>query len=327
MMPKISMYGRGQGEPRTPRRSNLPPLRVIVLPGIGDVIYTWYKLINYVDMGYEIDVQCLDCEPRRSHQMMGMLSGMRSFDYVGGFDYGHYWLVQVDDLRTPPPRSLFRGVPVLHMNSWPESGRRIDEFMPSFPCRYDIDLTTDEESVEWAQKAVDADRSNIFLYTSSYRNNVSCNNHPDPEFWIDATLSAHEWRGVGLPPKVFLVGAAYDSDLTTDVHSEMLSRGVDAELVLDQPLGRVTELLRSCDMALAYESGFAMMADCMRVPLLWFIRQQGGNRDDHFFPYSGSVNPDGLGRWIFPFFYDQDADDVERALSEIAAPGGDGHAE
>jgi len=56
-------------------------LDVILLPGIGDIIYTWYKLINYVNEGYNFNVKVLDCEPKRSHQIFGCLEGMSSFDY------------------------------------------------------------------------------------------------------------------------------------------------------------------------------------------------------------------------------------------------------
>jgi hypothetical protein len=289
---------------------------VIVLPGIGDVIYTWYKLIHYIDLGYEIDVQCLSCNPKRSHQLLGMLRGMASFCYIDGFEYRDYWLIQVDDLRKPPPRSMFRGVPVLHVNSWPESSRSIDEFMPDFPCRYGLELSTDADASTWAAGRIDPGKVNIFLYTSSYQNNIDCDNHPDPSFWIDATLAAWEWSGIDRPPKVFIVGASYDADLTVDTHVGLSERGIETELVLDENLSNVTELLRGCDICLAYESGFAMMADCMRVPLLWFIRKQGGIRDDRFFPYSGSVNPASLGRSIFPFFHDQDIRDVIRGLSD-----------
>jgi len=295
-----------------------PILRAIVLPGIGDVIYTWYKLINYVDMGYDIDVLCLDCEPMRSHQLMGCLHGMRSFDYIGGFEYAQYWRVQVEDLRSPPIRSLFQGTPVLHINSWPESGRSLTEFMPSFPCRYDIEITTNKDARDWASRALSGRYDNIFLYTSSYRNNINCNNHPDPAFWADAAMMAHDWSGSSSPPRVFLVGAAYDADLTMDTHELLSDMGVETRLVLDEDLYNVIELLRESDLSIAYESGFAMLGDCMRVPSLWFIRCQGGDRDDRYFPHSGAVNPDGLGRWMFPFFYDQDQAAVGTVLSELS---------
>lgn len=313
-MPRVTMMGQGH-RGITPRPQPTKVLQAIVLPGIGDVIYTWYKLINYVDMGYQIDVMCLDCEPQRSHQLMGCLRGMKSFGYVGGFEYGNYWLVNVDDLRQPPPRSLFNGVPVLHINSWPESGHSMTEFMPNIPFRYDIDITTNETAAEWASGTLRGSYNNIFLYTSSYRNNLNCNNHPDPDFWIQAALRAHEWSGSDLPPRVFMVGATYDADLTMDTYRHLREMGVMTSLVLDEDIYSVIELLRGCDLSLCYESGFAMLGDCMRVPSLWFIRCQGGNRDDHYFPYSGAVNPEGLGKWMFPFLYDQDLNDMDGMLS------------
>jgi hypothetical protein len=315
-MPKITMMGRGHtGPPPRPKRQQT--LRAIVLPGIGDVIYTWYKLINYVDMGYQIDVFCLDCDPMRSHQLMGCLRGMRSFEYIGGFEYYKYWLRQVNDLRSPPPDATFNGIPVLHVNSWPESGLSISEFMPDFPCQYDLEITTSELAEGWASKMLSGEFCNIFLYTSSYQNNINCDNHPDPKFWADTALLGHEWIGSDLPPRVFMVGARYDADLTMDTHDLLLDMGVETKLVLDEDLYNVIEVLRGSDLSIAYESGFAMLADCMRIPSFWFIRHQGGDRDDKFFPYCGSVNPLSLGKWVFPFFYDQDFDDVLNSISEF----------
>jgi hypothetical protein len=61
----------------------------------------------------------------------------------------------------------------------------------------------------------------------------------------------------------------------------------------------------------------------MRVPTFWFIRHQGGDRDDRYFPHCGSVNPSGLGNWMFPFLYDQDLDDVGDVLSGTTFVGRD----
>lgn len=319
-MPKITMHGHGHRNREQKKIDANPRLQAIVLPGIGDVIYTWYKLINYVDMGYEIEMLCLDCTPQRSHQIFGCLRGMFSFKYISGFEYANYWLIQVPDLRSPPKKSLFEGAPVLHINSWPESGKSITEFMPDFKCNYGLEILTERSAKDWAKSRIDPESTNVFLYTSSYQNNLNCNNHPEPGFWAKIGIAAGEWVGKNTPLKVFLVGASYDSDLTLDTYKSIGEMGIKAELVLDQDFQNVTELLRGCDVAVAYESGFAMLADCMKVPMLWFIRCQGGSRDDHFFPYSGVVNPDSIGNWIWPFFYDQDEQEVLSELGKWAHP-------
>src|SRR5574343_1772894 len=77
-------------------------LNVILLPGIGDIIYTWYKLIHYVNDGYAFNVKVLDCQPQRSHQIFGCLEGIKSFEYIGSFDYHKYWLINVEDIKMPP---------------------------------------------------------------------------------------------------------------------------------------------------------------------------------------------------------------------------------
>ena len=139
-------------------------LNVILLPGIGDIIYTWYKLIHYVNDGYVFNVKVLNCEPKRSHQIFGCLDGIKSFEYIEGFEYHRYWLINIEDLRIPPLYSTFNKIPVLHINSFLETSQHIDTFMPNNPANYNIKINTNDDAIEWANNKINKEYYNILLY-------------------------------------------------------------------------------------------------------------------------------------------------------------------
>jgi hypothetical protein len=68
-------------------------------------------------------------------------------------------------------------------------------------------------------------------------------------------------------------------------------------------------------MLVTYESGMGMIADVTKTPCIEIFRCQGGTRDDKAFPYLGPINPDGINKRFFPFFYDDDIESIRRKLS------------
>jgi len=312
---KIVGDGHMENKPAISKKpkENLP---AILLPGIGDIIYTWYKLINYVEMGHNIDIKVLNCNPQRSHQIMHCLEGMGSFEYIPGFEYDHYWLKQVEDLRKPPVDCLCRGIPVLNVNSFLESNQSLENFMPDFPAKYDIELITKQEHKQTAEEKINKDQTNIILYSSSYRNNINCRNHPYPHFWVDVAQLVYDWRGFTKPLKIYVIGASYDLDLTHDVHKLCGEKNIEAELLIDNSFPMLIEMIRRSDFVIGYESGFGMIADCLNIPQLHMIRYQGGIRDDKRFPYLGPINPDDIGKTYWPCFYDEEYGDIKQKLEE-----------
>ncbi len=289
-------------------------LSVILLPGIGDIIYTWYKLINYVNDGYVFNVKVLDCKPQRSHQIFGCLDGMKSFEYISGFEYYKYWLANIDDLRFPPLYSTFNNMPVLHINSFLETSQHIDSFMPNYKANYNIQLKTNNEAISWAQNKIDNNNYNILLYTSSYNNNINCKVHPDPQYWSDLTLLCYEINNSLKPLHVFVTGATYDSDLTVDTYNKLKELGIRSTLLLDENFYNIIEIIRNVDHVIAYESGFAMIADCLHTNLYHIIRYQGGGRDDKKFPFLGPINPKGFYNRYWPIFYDENIKQIKEKL-------------
>lgn len=292
-------------------------LDIILLPGIGDIIYTWYKIINYVNDGYTFNVKVLDCIPQRSHQIFGCLDGMKTFEYISGFEYYKYWLVNMDDLRMPPLYGTFNKMPVLHINSFLETGQHINTFMPNYPANYNINIKTNIEAENWAKEKIDKNCYNILLYTSNYNNNKNCNVHPDPNYWVDLSLLCYDFAGSAKLLTVYVTGASYDSDLTIDTFNELINRGVKAELLLDNDFYNIIEIIRKVDHVIAYESGLAMIADCLKTPLFHIIRCQGGERDDKKFPFLGPINPDGIWERYWPIFYDENIYDIKEKIKMV----------
>jgi len=289
-------------------------LSVILLPGIGDIIYTWYKLIHYVNDGYVFNVKVLDCQPQRSHQIMGCLEGMKSFEYIGGFDYSRYWLVNIEDLLIPPLYGTFRKIPVLHINSFLETNQHIDTFMPNCPVNYNIKINTTIEAIEWSKKLINSENYNILLYTSNYKNNIECKTHPDPQYWVDLSLLCYEFSGSEKPLNIYVVGAQYDADLTIDTYNKLEKMGINTKILLNEDFYNIIELIRNVDHVISYESGLSMISDCLHTPLFHIIRCQGGERDDKKFPFLGPINPSGFNIRYWPIFYDESIEEIRRKI-------------
>lgn len=311
----IKLFGVGQiNLENTKNILSKKAIDVILLPGIGDIIYSWYKLINYVNDGYLLNVKVLDCQPQRSHQLIGCLKGMNSFEYIGGFDYHDYWLNNIDDIRFPQLDCTFKNIPVLHINSFLETGHNIEEFMPNYKANYNIEINTNDDSKKWSEENINKEYYNIVLYTSNYNNNINCNVHPDPEYWTKLALLNYEFSGSEKPLFIYVIGASYDEDLTKDTFKNIQKLKIKSRLLLNENFYNIIELIRNINSVVTYESGFAMIADCFKIPLFHVIRQQGGVRDDKKFPFLGPINPDGLWNRYWPIFYDDTLEQIKNKL-------------
>lgn len=86
-----------------PTTDNL--IKVALCPGIGDIIYTYYKLIHYVRMGHKFHTYIPDEWPKRGHQILEALEGIEKIDYIS-YNREEYSLVNIPDLLNPP-KNLF----------------------------------------------------------------------------------------------------------------------------------------------------------------------------------------------------------------------------
>jgi hypothetical protein len=267
-------------------------IRVGLLPGIGDIIYTWYKLDHYVSAGHSFEVLVGSSPPRRAHQLKGMLDGMESMEYVDDFgvDSRYRW-VQVDDLLNPPSAARYRGGTFLHTNSFVESGAGLAAFMPSVPINYGIRFEgTTEEAAE--ARSIVGD-SSVVLYTSSVFENSKMRADHSPEFFERCVLESSNAWGLSGDPRIVMIGAEWDAELVRSVGSHLDQKGFEVVTLLSYPLGLVTEVLRASGHAVLFESGMLMIADLVGARFLHLVRNQP-ERDNDRIHLSGIFNPETL---------------------------------
>lgn len=267
-------------------------IRVGLLPGIGDIIYTWYKLDHYVSMGHSFEVLVGSSPPRRAHQLKGMLDGMDSIEYINDFgvDARYRW-VQVEDLLNPPPASRYRGGTFLHTNSFVESGAGLTAFMPNVPINYDIRFEgTPEERA--AAKEIVGDGA-VVLYTSSVFENSKMRADHSPEFFERCVLESSAAWGLSGQPRIVMIGADWDAELVRSVGLHLETNGFEVATLLSQPLGLVAEVLRTAGHAVLFESGMLMIADLVGARFLHLVRNQP-ERDNERIHLSGIFNPETL---------------------------------
>lgn len=290
---------------------------LVLLNGIGDVIYTYYKLVNLINNGYNINIHSTNSYPQRAHQIQPVLKGIKSFKYIDGLVQSKYRMIDPIDLLDPDPKSLFNGMPVLHINSFLEHGIHINKYLSKYPAIYDIDLNTPEKSHIFAENNINNDYFNIFLYCSNYNNNRNCKMHPDPKFWVKLCELIHSWRGSTKPLKINIGGADYDSDLTNDVYEFLQRKKIESTRYINSNFEDMIELIRNSDFCCCYESGIGMVSDVVKTPCLEIFRYQGPPRDDKLFPFLGAINPESFGNRFFPMFYDDSLEDISKKLDLI----------
>lgn len=266
-------------------------LKAIVMPGIGDIVYAWYKLQHYQKLGYKVDLLIPDNKPHRGHQLRGMIGGINSIEFIKVPHLNRFRLVDPISLIKPNPNCLFQGIPLAHTNSFIEAGMHMNDFMKEAPVDYDIDFKINPIQMKKAEDITKRFDRNIFLYTSSVRTNRVTQNRPDPTFWVRIVKRFIGEYCMGMRTAVHLVGAVYDKDLMELVSQQLTRSKLKHYSYIDQDLSFVCGLLKLCDAALVHESGFIILADLLKTPCLAMYFKGFYDRKDEMLPYTGIVSP------------------------------------
>jgi hypothetical protein len=141
--------------------------------------------------------------------------------------------------------------------------------------------------------------------------------HPNLDFWLELSHIVHEWKNSGKKLHIDIVGADYDSDLTQDIYEEAKEKNIDISIHINRDFHQIIELIRNSNFVITYESGIGMIADVVKTPCLEIFRCQGGGRNDQQFPYLGPINPEGIWKRFYPFFYSDTIDAIENRLEEL----------
>jgi hypothetical protein len=152
-------------------------------------------------------------------------------------------------------------------NTWLESGKRIEQYLPAFPTEYILNWQISDEAKRRAEKVIKADKKNIFVYMSGVANNNSAST---------GKWDVGQWR-VKLEkirtPDVNLVwlGATYDADALAGV-SHLFDR-----VTLNLSADVVVAALRMADGFISFQSGLSVVSVIEGVPtyMLYFKHTAG----------------------------------------------------
>ena len=286
------------------------PIRITVLPGIGDIIYTWFRLQPLVRVGLKFHVQVMR-DDRNSFRAKALRHILPGIDRIERCDI-HWREAPADN-----PKALTDDL-VLNPNAWLAKGRHLREFLPFIRSHdYHPPLVLPQQAIDfaWSVRARACGRLLIALYTSNYRNNEICCVSTDPSWWcqwIKQLQPLVESSGF----HVAVVGAKWDTDLGTDVAEQLNREGVSVSQHFNCPLSHVLALIAQADLLVGYESGLVIAGGVFATPTIAVFQNQsrcGSPRNDVLFPYLGVVDPDLLWRRFVPAYWFQSPATVLRA--------------
>ena len=188
-------------------------LKIILFPGIGDIIYTWYKLHYYYKLGYSFDIFVPDVLPHRAHQLVGMIDGINNITYMLIPDLSKYDRIDPISMINPNPKCLYKGIPFIPTNSFIEANIHLNNFMIEAPVNYNIKINVENEYEKQVKQIISKNDANIFLYTGSMKTHLDHNHHPDPHFWNCLSITAAQYFFKNKQICIHLCGAEYDIDL------------------------------------------------------------------------------------------------------------------
>ncbi len=292
-------------------------LKILLFPGIGDILYSWYKLQYYYKLGYSFDIFVIDMRPHRACQLEGMIDGINSINYIDFEIFDKYRLIDPISLLNPNPECLYEGIPFFHTNSFLEAGININDFLSEAPVNYNINIKLEEDSELRAKKILSQYDANIFLYTSCLEVNNYHKNRPDPNFWSCLTYNVIQKFFKDKNVCVHLCGANYDEDLTSLVADKLFDFNINFNKYIDENFHFVCSILKHCDLSLVHGSGFIMLSDIFKIPCIsMYLRRP--ERNNEKFPYTGIVSPMAYyEKRMLPIMHYEHILNINRKLSRI----------
>lgn len=278
------------------KKYSRPILKTVLLPGIGDIIYSWYKLMYYVKMGYDFHIYAPNNNPRRGHQLCNLLPGFKYFTYIN-MNINKYFLIDPIDFINANKASLFDNIPVFHINSFLESNINYKDVMPNIPIDYNIEFILPQSICN-----INKENFNIVLYTSNYRNNRICDVLSSKESWVDIIELVYNEININKDLFVYVVGANYDADLTIDTYNELCKRKIKSYILLNDKFFNIINLIKNANLLITYESGLGIVGDVTKTPTIMARRRQLG-RNDEYILHTGLINPDSFINYRFFEFF------------------------
>ncbi len=277
-------------------------LKVILFPGIGDIIYTWYKLQYYYKLGYSFNIFVPDLLPHRAHQLVGMIDGINNIEYMPILDLSRYNKIDPISMINPNPECLYKEIPFIYTNSFIEANIHLNNFMVEAPVDYNVKINIEDKYKKQAEQIISRNDANIFLYTGSMKAHLDHNHRPDPHFWNCLSITAAQYFFKNKQICIHLCGAEYDTDLMYKVAHQLYNYNMKFILHIDKNLQFIFSLLQNCDISLVEDSGIIMLADLAKVPTIAMYYK----RDNLDLPYTGIISDNAYysGRMLEIKYYE-----------------------
>lgn len=147
----------------------------------------------------------------------------------------------------------------LEANTWLESGKHIEDYMPGFINSYRLNWLITKDEYQKAISFFSPSKKNIVIYTSSLQNNRKVKNW-NSDFW--KVLISRLYKSVNL----IWIGAEYDSDILEQF------KGFNLNTVINESPGVILSLLRNCTGFISYQSGLSCISVAESIPtfMLYF---------------------------------------------------------
>lgn len=246
--------------------------KITTCSGIGDLIFLAQKLINQPE---KFDWIFPASEPRRAFQVQEVLPQLiNSVDHQEKLTYRNIESRQYNGLWSKAPQNL-----TLAANSWVDSGKRIEGFLPDLETSFLLPFVTNPHDKEAAETVLKGDRW-IGIYTSAYSMARQWGNWYKEE-WLKLIKLLKE---SDTSYKFVFFGASYDIGISDEI-MEAMPAGSFIKMY-DQSLSVVIEVMRRLEMFISFPSGLPIMHEAA-----------GGKRTVMFFPVNLKKQ---IGSWADP---------------------------
>jgi len=234
---------------------------VNVYPGIGDILWVFHRLQGLFPI---LDINISGKGVRRSLDFVNMIEGVRNVSYkdISRPEIKSKTVHDVD-LREYEGKDFF-----LEANTWLESGKRIEDWMPktdNFVKEVKFKPMPTHPFVNTLQKR--NNETYIGIYTSNIKNNKV--NGMTPDLWakyIAEISSGYE------NPKIFIIGAEYDKDMGIKIkHLLSLKYKVHAMITIGYKIHETMGLLKKLDFIVGFPSGICILSNMFKIPNVMFM--------------------------------------------------------
>ena len=235
-------------------------LNIITPAGIGDIVWAFQKLQDYDNIS--IGIAC--SEPPRSAQFVKMLPGV-THSYMSDI---HTDTVIANSISGTSDISLYQDTTFcFQANTWLESGRQIEGFMPKEPVRYTWDFRLSEDVKRQARTIFENVEYPVGFYTSSELTNKEWHGYSARK-WGELLMGLRSQK----PKTTFvIIGAPYDKDITD--YLLHLCRGEHIQHIdmTCKPLELVIESMKYFEALLSFPSGIGILGSVQRTPTVMLM--------------------------------------------------------